>query len=384
VAPVVPRLDSAAAEAARGWALTGPALDAVLEEIGQRSGLQPEEHASTSDDHTYSLGGSHLIFTGCLASRGGGRETHAVVLPRWPAALLAGRDHLVPASRYYRDRDALLLCCALAWHLDQPLAIHGHTGVGKTELVRHLAALLGAPLYRMNLHGLSTTDDVVGKLLPSADGGIYFQDGLVTAAVREGGILLLEEMNATGQEVWFALHGLLDGSRALVLVEKDNELLPQHPWCGLYSTFNPAEHPGLYPGTKSLSAAYLRRWASVRMDFAPLEVEREILLRRFPSLDEPGRRADLDNMLQVAHAAREILRTRVQAFDFVLSTGVLETWAAFAAHLAPLVAARLAFYDLLEERTKTIFREQIFPYVTDWDIDTLHGGGEAERPGRRS
>ena len=38
----------------------------------------------------------------------------------------------------------------------------------------------------MNLHGLSTTDDVIGKLLPVGDGRVVFQDGQVTTAVRTG------------------------------------------------------------------------------------------------------------------------------------------------------------------------------------------------------
>ena len=179
----------------------------------------------------------------------------------------------------------------------------------------------------MNLHGLSTTDDIIGKLLPVGEGRVGFQDGLVTTAVRRGGILLLEEMNATGQEVWFALHGLLDRIRALVLVEKDNEVVHQHTSCRIYSTFNPAEYPNLYPGTKELSAAYLRRWASVRMGFLDLRMERAILTKRFPQLEtDPDLAAMVDAMLEVARVCREILQQQTHTFDFVMSTGVLEAW----------------------------------------------------------
>ena len=34
----------------------------------------------------------------------------------------------------------------------------------------------------------------------------------------------------------------------------------------------------------------------------------------------------------------------------------------------------MAFYDMLDDRMKTIFREQIFAYVTDWDPDLLDAG----------
>jgi len=193
----------------------------------------------------------------------------------------------------------------------------------------------------------------------------------VTTAVRHGGILLLEEMNATGQEVWFALHGLLDGSRALVLVEKDNEVVRQHPDCRLFSTFNPAEYSSLYPGTKELSAAYLRRWVSVRVEFPDTDAERRILLERFPDYRAEPLRTTLETMLDVSRMARRLLLDRARAFDFVLSTGLLVTWAQFSRDVGPVEGARMAFYDILDRRTKSIFRDQIFAYVTDWDTESL-------------
>ena len=155
-------------------------------------------------------------------------------------------------------------------------------------------------------------------------------------------------MNATGQEVWFALHGLLDGSRALVLVEKDNEIVRQHPWCRVFSTFNPAEYPSLYPGTKELSAAYLRRWASVRITFADLEVERTILVTRFPELAHRDPRRHTGDHARGGAVARKLLDDRARAFDFVMSTGVLVSWAEFSLLVGPLEAARIAFYDILD------------------------------------
>jgi MoxR-like ATPase len=356
-----------------GFSFSAAGKDELLRAVEERWQEAPRAAAHTRADNVYEVGDDRLLFVGEMPAPEGPR-VRAILLQRWSEELRAGRQPLVPPFAYYRDHDGLLYRCALAYHMNLPLALHGHTGVGKTELVRHFAALLGAPLYRMNLHGLSTTDDIIGKLLPGGAGTVYFQDGLVTTAVRHGGILLLEEMNATGQEVWFSLHGLLDGSRSLVLVEKDNEVVTQHSNCRVFSTFNPAEYPNLYPGTKELSVAYLRRWLSVRMGFLPLDVEREILLRRFPALSDPPHDETLEIMLEVARVARSILLARTSTFNFVLSTGVLESWAALALHTDPLTAARMTFYDLLEERVKVLFREQVFAYVTPWDLSSLEEG----------
>jgi MoxR-like ATPase len=349
-------------------------LDTLLAEVRNVTSAPVAPTERTDSDHTYLVGDDRVLFTGSFPDQEGRIVQRGLLLNRWPVDLLTGRADLVPPLRYYLDHDALLYRCALAYSLNSPLALHGHTGVGKTELVRYFAAIIEAPVYRMNLHGLSTTDDIIGRLLPAGKGTVTFQDGLVTTAVRGGGLLLLEEMNATGQEVWFVLHGLLDGSRALVVVEKDNEVVHQHAWCRIYATFNPGEYPNLYPGTKELSAAYLRRWASVRMGFLDLEAERTVLLEQLPALAQPEHAPMLDSMLQVAGVCREILAKRVHAFNFVMSTGTLQSWAALALHLGPVSAAKMAFYDLLDDRMKAIFREQIFAYATTWDLALLDAG----------
>jgi MoxR-like ATPase len=358
-----------------------PELEGLLAAVARATGRTPNVRDLTRFDNVYGLdrdahesGPDALLFTARLLDEHGAPVVRGVVLDCWTPAMVGGQGDLVPEVDFYHDHRGLLFRCALAYARNLPLALHGHTGVGKTELVRYFACLLGAPVHRMNLHGLSTTDDVIGKLLPADNGGVVFQDGQVTTAVRSGGILLLEEMNATGQEVWFALHGLLDGSRALVLVEKNNELVRQHRWCRIFSTFNPSEYPNLYPGTKELSAAYLRRWASVRIPFADLEVERTIILTRLPEFGLPERRDTLETMIEVAQVARKLLDDRSRAFDFVMSTGVLVAWADLSLLVGPLEAARIAFYDILEQRTKAVFRDQIFAYVTDWDVSQLDDG----------
>lgn len=356
-----------------GIAFHGTDLNALLSAAAEALGQTPQATERTPFDGVFGVGDSALLFVGRFRDSDGHPIFRGIVLRRWSVELVGGREELVPPLLFYHDHQGLLYRCALSYLKNLPLALHGHTGVGKTELVRYFAALLGIPVYRMNLHGLSTTDDIVGKLLPVGDGRVGFQDGLVTTAVRNGGLLLLEEMNATGQEVWFALHGLLDGSRALVLVEKNNEVVRQHEWCRIYSTFNPAEYPALYPGTKELSAAYLRRWASVRVGFASREVERTILVTRFPEIAEAEHRETLEVMLDVAQVARKLLTDRARAFDFVMSTGLLVAWAELTLVVGPIAAARIAFYDILDQRTKAVFRDQIFSYVTTWSVDELDG-----------
>ena len=358
--------------AAAPRAFSAPDLAELRAQVGARSGLPVDDREATAHDGVWAVGDDSLLFAALVAGeRPGEQLARGVLLDKWGAAARAGREDLVPQVEPYQDHDGLLYRTALAYHLDIPVAFHGHTGVGKTELVRYLACLLQAPLYRLNLHGLSTTDDIIGKLLPAGAGEVRFQDGLVTTAVRHGGVLLLEELNATGQEVWFSLHGLLDQSRALVLVEKDNEVVRQHPNCRIFSTFNPPEFLTLYPGTKELSTAYLRRWASIRIGFLEREAERALLLRRFPELAAEECRADVEAMLEVAALSQVMLEQSASSFPFVFATGVLHAWARLVPYLGPLPAARMTFYDVLDERLKAVFREQVFAYSTPWDLSAL-------------
>ncbi len=355
----------------RGLSFSALSREELFEAVRSTLGEYPESRSGSAYDNVFLVGPASLLFMADLPDHHGRPTAKGIILDRWSEEMVGARQHLVPPLSFYYDHDGLLYYCALAYLNNSPLALHGHTGVGKTELVRYFAALLGAPVHRMNLHGLSTTDDIIGKLLPVGEGRVGFQDGLATAAVRKGGILLLEEMNATGQEVWFALHGLLDGSRALVLVEKDNEVVPQHPDCRIFSTFNPAEYPNLYPGTKELSAAYLRRWASVRVGFISPDMERAIIQAQFEEFRRDEYAEMLDTMLEVGRVARKLLDDRSRAFEFVMSTGVMVTWASLCRFIGPVLSARVAFYDIQSETVKAVFRDQIFSYVTDWDIRQL-------------
>jgi hypothetical protein len=107
------------------------------------------------------------------------------------------------------------------------------------------------------------------------------------------------------------------------------------------------------------------------VNFASSDVERAILLALFPEFSQGESRDILETMLDVARVARKLLEDRARAFDFVMSIGVLVAWVDLCRYLGPLQAARVSFYDILDEKVKAIFRDQIFSYVTDWQVEQL-------------
>lgn len=272
----------------------------------------------------------------------------------------------IPTPSIYFDHDNLYQEVAYAYNNNLPMALWGHTGTGKSELIKQFAAIIGAPVYRVNFNGMTTTDDIIGKLLPAGNGEVKFQDGGVTECVRHGGILLLEELNACSQEVLFSLHGLIDGFASLVLVEKDNEIVNKHIDCHIFATLNPSEYVYLYPGTKDLSQAFASRWPIFRhVSFLPDDIEAELLKKNFGFLSS----TTIKQMVKVAHLSRKLMDEG--KLTFVFSARVLKNWAQLSERFGILAAAELSFIGHMDSSSRAIMITEVLDVATKLDISEL-------------
>ena len=131
--------------------LSAPDRDRLLVEVRRHADLPVAATESTPFDNVYRVAAegavspAALLFCAAVGDAHDNPIERGIILPPWDATQRAGRDALVPPLGFYHDHDGVLFRCALAYLLNTPLALHGHTGVGKTELVRYFAALLGAP-----------------------------------------------------------------------------------------------------------------------------------------------------------------------------------------------------------------------------------------------
>lgn len=208
----------------------------------------------------------------------------------------------------YHDHDGLLSFLALSAKDNLPALIIGETGTGKTTAVRTLAGKATKPYRRVNLNGGTTADELVGRILLNKE-GTYWADGILTDAIRKGYWIILDEINAAGADVLFALHSLLDDDRMLVLAEHDGEIVRPHEEFRLFATMNPS---GDYAGTREMSKALMSRFPLVLTANYPKEAEEVDILVERTKVKKDVAMA----LVKVAGSARDAHRKATLDFPF--------------------------------------------------------------------
>ncbi|NXX88474.1 MDN1 protein, partial [Centropus bengalensis] len=160
-----------------------------------------------------------------------------------------------------------------------PVLIQGETSVGKTSLIRWLAAATGNHCVRINNHEHTDIQEYIGCYTSDASGKLVFKEGILIDAMRKGYWIVLDELNLAPTDVLEALNRLLDDNRELFITETQ-EVVKAHPRFMLFATQNP---PGLYGGRKVLSRAFRNRFVELHFDELP-SAELETILHTRCSL----------------------------------------------------------------------------------------------------
>ncbi|MFC6954954.1 MoxR family ATPase [Halorubellus litoreus] len=213
----------------------------------------------------------------------------------------------VPADGYYEREtvadktDVQVVTRALEAGMN--VILNGPPGVGKSYLAKYLCARTNRPLYRVTLSETTYREDLLGHLqLVSAPGGesvTSWVDGPLTRAVRAGGVLLLDEINAADANTAAALNAVMEreGTRSLT-IPQTGEVVDPHEEFRVIATANPG-----YQGTYEQNTAFEGRFRHVELDYLPTEVEVEILFER-TDLDR-RKRAEVESLVEFAGRLRE-------------------------------------------------------------------------------
>jgi len=169
----------------------------------------------------------------------------------------------------------------------QGLWIWGLHGTGKTSLVEQVAAYTNTEVFHLN--GTLTTEsaDLVGSYrLVGGEGGtsMVFVEGPLVKAMRQGGILLVNEVDIIDPGELAVLHDVLEGkpvdlpSGERVRPEVTFRIVCTANTCGR------GDRSGHYPGTLMMNKAFMDRFLVVQAEYLPAEVEEDLLAKSYPTL----------------------------------------------------------------------------------------------------
>lgn len=184
-----------------------------------------------------------------------------------------------PHPELYADHGGLLYAMAVALMvLDETPAWWGQGGVGKTEFARYLAWLMQLPFHRINLHGASEVDDILGKLL-FENGETVFHPGRLPKAWQRPGFILFDEPNTAPDEIWQIVRPLTDDSRKMYMDQYKAAGIDRHTDCYFAMAMNPPWDVR-NRGAQTIGDADSSRLMHFFFDYPPRDLEIEIIQQR--------------------------------------------------------------------------------------------------------
>jgi hypothetical protein len=140
----------------------------------------------------------------------------------------------------------------------QCIALYGPTGSAKTTCALAWSAQRGRKVAMVSGNVTLEPSQIFGQYIyDETTGGLRWQDGIVTEVVRDGGTLVLDEINFIPGKIATVLFPLLQsGTRHITLLDHGGETIKAHPDLVVFATWNPR-----YAGTLDLNAALRNRFA---------------------------------------------------------------------------------------------------------------------------
>ena len=119
----------------------------------------------------------------------------------------------------------------------QRVLVFGPAATGKTYFPHALAAKLGIGCYDVTLNQDTSSVDLIGCHMPDGSGGVKWLDGPVASAMREGAMLVLNEVDDVGPDAATILFAVLDNvETARISLPTGEQLAPAKGFCCVATT----------------------------------------------------------------------------------------------------------------------------------------------------
>jgi len=182
-------------------------------------------------------------------------------------------DYRIDQEPFYLPSNDEVELFSHAWRSQLPVLLKGPTGCGKTRFVAYMAHKLGLPLVTVACHEDLTASDLLGRFLLQGDDTVWV-DGPLTAAVRHGAIVYLDEVVEARKDTLVVIHPLTDDRRILP-VDRLATILRAPPPFMMVISYN----PGYQSVLKELKPSTRQRFVSIDFSYPSAEVERDVLVK---------------------------------------------------------------------------------------------------------
>jgi nitric oxide reductase NorQ protein len=178
-----------------------------------------------------------------------------------------------------------------------PVMLKGPTGSGKTRLIEYMAWKLGRPLYTVACHDGLSGNDLTGRYIIKGD-EVEWIDGPLLMAVKNGGIVYLDEIVEARKDTTVVIHPLTDYRRYL-MVEKLGKIFYAPDEFMLVISYN----PGYQSILKELKPSTRQRFVSIDFGWPNEDLETQIVQQ------ETGIEAETARMLvKAANKIRNLVQ----------------------------------------------------------------------------
>lgn len=165
-----------------------------------------------------------------------------------------------------------------------PVLISGHTGTGKTYPAEQCAAYTGRKFIHLPIDMDTAEDTLIGSIELIEKNGTSvttFREGPIIRAMREGAVVLLDELDCGIPAKLMCLQSILDG-KSYFIKHTQERVFPARGFnvVATANTKGAGDDTGQYVGTNVQNLAFLERFpVNYDQDYPEPEIEKEILTK---------------------------------------------------------------------------------------------------------
>ncbi len=181
------------------------------------------------------------------------------------------KEFLVGKNPYYLPVSNEVDIFEAAYRQNVPVLLKGPTGCGKTRFITHMAHRLNRPLITVSCHEDLSASDLIGRYLLQGDETVW-SDGPLSAGVRMGAIVYLDEIVEARKDSIVSIHPLTDHRRKL-FIDKLSAVLDAPKEFMLVVSYN----PGYQSALKEMKPSTRQRFISLSFEHPAPDIEQKII-----------------------------------------------------------------------------------------------------------